>query len=225
LAAANPVPHDGPLHLPEPLYVRLSSRPLVAVAVAAAALMLVGAGVAAATGVLPGWKTEQAIIQSPFMTATDPATLPGSTVHISVPGPESATLEIVTNDTETLGTVQEHCTAIVATDAEGRSLGGFPMLRGCGVPGQIRPRGSGSGAGLIEWQLPSGATYAVIYGDAAVPSAVKVALVASNGDTVATGPVDGGYFLVYAPAEQTAGSLVFYDQQGQIVDKLGSPHS
>jgi hypothetical protein len=73
--------------------------------------------------------------------------------------------------------------------------------------------------------LPSGATYAVIYGDAAVPSAVKVALVASNGDTVATGPVDGGYFLVYAPAEQAAGSLVFYDQQGQIVDKLGSPHS
>jgi hypothetical protein len=54
---------------------------------------------------------------------------------------------------------------------------------------------------------------------------VKVALVASNGDTVATGPVDGGYFLVYAPAEQAAGSLVFYDQQGQIVDKLGSPHS
>jgi hypothetical protein len=49
LAAANPVPHDGPLHLPEPVRARLSSRPLVAVAVAAAALA--GGGVAIAAGV------------------------------------------------------------------------------------------------------------------------------------------------------------------------------
>ena len=198
-------------------------RPAFAVA-AGAALMLVGAGVAVATGVLPGWKTEQAIIQSPFMTATDPAALQGSTVNLSAPGPESATLEIVTNNAETVGTLQEHCTAIVAKDAEGRPLGGFPMLRGCGVAGQISPQGSGSGAGLLEWQLPSGVTYAVIYGNAAVPSAVNVALVAGNGDQVATGPADGGYFLVYAPAQLATGSLVFYDERGQIVDELKSPH-
>jgi hypothetical protein len=34
------------------------------------------------------------------------------------------------------------------------------------------------------------------------------------------GPLRGGYFLVYAPAEQAVGSLVFYDQQGQVVDKI-----
>ncbi len=49
LAAANPVPHDGPLHLPEPVRMRVSARPLVTVAVAAAALA--GGGVAIAAGV------------------------------------------------------------------------------------------------------------------------------------------------------------------------------
>lgn len=189
-------------------------RPLLAAATAAA-FMLVGAGVAIGTGVLPGWRTEHALIQSPFMTATDPAAAPGSTVRLSVSGPESATLEIVTNDTETAGTLQEHCTAFVATDAEGRSIGG---LRGCGVAGQVAAE-TGSGESPYEWQSPSGATYAVFYGEAPVPSAAKVALVAGNGVTVATGPVEGGYFLVYAPAEQAVGTLIFYDQQGQMVDK------
>ena len=223
LAAANPVPRDGPLHVPEPVGARLASRPRVAVAVAAAALMLVGAGVAAGTGVLPGWKREQAIFQSPFMTAADPAALPGSIVNFSAPGPESSTVELVGNDTETVGTLQEHCTAVVAIDAEGRPLGDFPGLRGCGVAHQISPQGSGSGAARIEWTLPSGVTYAVIYGAGEAPSAVKVALVASNGDTVATGPAEGGYFLLYAPLDQATGSLVLYDQQGQVVDKLDNP--
>lgn len=190
-------------------------RPLLAAA-AAAAFMLVGAGVAVGTGVLPGWRTEHAIIQSPFMTATDPAAAPGSTVRLSVPGPESATFEIVTNDAETVGTLQEHCTAFVATDAEGRSIGG---LRGCGVPGQVAAE-TGSAESPYEWQSPSGVTYAVFYGAAPVPGSAKVALVAGKSVTVATGPVEGGYFLVYAPAEQAVGSLVFYDRQGQVVDTI-----
>jgi hypothetical protein len=197
-------------------------RPALAVA-AGAALLLVGAGVAAATGVLPGWKTEQALIQSPFMTATDPAALPGSTVNLSAPGPASSTVELVSNDTETVGTLQEHCTAVVATDAEGRPLGDFPSLRGCGVAHQISPQGSSSGAARIEWTLPSGVTYAVIYGAGAAPRAVKVALVASNGDAVSTGPAERGYFLLFTPLEQATGTLVLYDQQGQVVDKLDSP--
>jgi hypothetical protein len=192
-------------------------RPALVVA-AAVALMLVAAGVAAGTGVLPGWKTVQAIRQSPFMNATDPATAPGSRVRVSVPGPESATLKVVTNDTETVGTLQENCTALVATDAEGRSIGG---LRGCGVAHQIRIR---SGAAPYEWQSPSGVSYAVFWGQAPVPSAARVALVARNGNTVATGPVEGGYFLVYAPAEQAVGSLVFTDEHGQVVSRLGRLH-
>jgi len=208
---------------PEWERARRFRRPALAVA-AGAALMLVAAGVAAATGVLPGWQTHLAIVQSPFMTATNPAALPGSIVNVSAPGPESATFEMVTNDTETVGTQQEHCTAIVAVGVEGRSIGNFPSLRGCGVAHQISPQGSNSGAAGIEWQLP-GATYAVIYGAGVAPSAAKVALVASDGDTVATGPVEGGYFLVYAPFARATGSLVFYNQQGQAVDKLDSPNA
>ncbi len=193
-------------------------RPASAVA-AAAALMLLAAGVAAATGVLPGWQTHQEIIQSPFMTATNPAALPGSVVNFSAPLPESATFEVVTNDTETVGTLQEHCTAIAAVDAEGRSLADFPGLRGCGV----HPRTESSGAAGIQWQSPSGATYAVIYGAGAASSAAKVALVAGDGKTVAIGTVKGGYFLVYAPFDHAAGSLVFYDLQGQVIARRDSP--
>jgi hypothetical protein len=63
---------------------------------AGAVFIAVGAGVAAATGVLPGWKTEQAVMSSPFFTSADPATVAGSTVSLSVPGPESTTFEVVT---------------------------------------------------------------------------------------------------------------------------------
>ncbi len=48
LAAANPVPHDGPLHLPGPVIALPSSRPVFGVAIAVAALA--GAGVAIAAG-------------------------------------------------------------------------------------------------------------------------------------------------------------------------------
>ena len=84
-------------------------RPVPAVAVAVIALAGVGAGVAAATGVLPWWPAEQAAMSamsSPFATSADPAAVPGSTVRLSLPGPESTTFEIVT-DTVTVGTIQE----------------------------------------------------------------------------------------------------------------------
>jgi hypothetical protein len=35
----------------------------------------------------------------------------------------------------------------------------------------------------------------------------------------------GGYYLVYAPAELATGNLVFYDERGQVVDELDSPHA
>jgi hypothetical protein len=191
-------------------------RPVLAIAAGVIALSIVGAGVAAATGVLPWWKTQQAIMASPFFTSTDPAAVAGSTVYLSVPGPESTTFEIVTNSTVTVGTLQEHCTAIVVKDAQGRSQRG---LTSCGAAGAAT-----ANAGSFEWQAPSGATYAVISGTTPVSTAAKVALVASNDVTVATKPVVGGYFLVYAPAEQAAGRLVFYDGHGRVVDELGSPH-
>lgn len=191
-------------------------RPILALAVGAA-LALAGAGVAAATGVLPWWSTQQAVLASPFFTATDPAAVAGSTVRLSVSGPESTTFEVVTNNTATVGTLQEHCTAIVVKSAQGRSPG--RGLTSCGAAGAAV-----ANAGSFDWQAPSGATYAVISGPTPVATAAKVALVDSRGVTVTAEPVEGGYYLVYAPAEQAAGSLVFYNDQGQVVDELGSPH-
>jgi hypothetical protein len=192
-------------------------RPLPAVAVAVIALAGVGAGVAAATGVLPWWHAEQAAMSamsSPFATSADPAAVPGSTVRLSVPGPESTTFEVVT-DTVTVGTDQEHCTAIAVTDARGRSQ---HLMTSCGAAGAAVAE-----AGRVDWQAPSGAAYAVIAGASPISTAAKVALLAGNGVTATTEPVAGGYYLVYAPAELSTGSLVFYDERGQVVDELGSP--
>jgi len=190
------------------------SRPVPAVAVAVLALAI-GAGVAAATGVLPWWNSEQAVTSSPFGTSADPATVAGSTVRLSVPGPESTTFEVVTY-TVTVGTDQEHCTAIAVKDAQGRSQ---HLMTSCGAAGAAV-----AAAGRFDWQAPSGTTYAVIAGPTPVSTAAKVALLTSNGLTATTEPVAGGYYLVYVPAELSTGSLVFYDQRGQVVDDLRSPH-
>jgi hypothetical protein len=190
----------------------------VLIAAVGAAIAVVGAGIAAATGVLPWYDRQQAVASLPFFTSTDPAALPGSTVNLSVPGPESTTFEIVTNNTERVGTDQMHCMTTVVKDAQGRSQ---PRLPGCGGPGA-----AAFTAGTFSWQAPSGVTYAVISGPTPVSTAAKVALLASNGVTAATGPVAGGYYLVYARADLSAlASLVFYDARGQVVNELAlHPH-
>jgi hypothetical protein len=182
-------------------------RRVVLIAAVGATLTVVGAGVAAATDALPWWNSERAI--SSFAVA-------GSTVRVSVPGPESTTFEVVTN-TMMVGGERENCTAIAVKYAQGRSQQG---LTGCGAPGAIEAK-----AGSFDWQAPSGVTYAVIGGPTPVSTAVKVALLDSNGDTATTEPVGDGYYLVYAPARLSTGNLVFYDASGQVVGQLASPHS
>lgn len=194
-------------------------RPLAAVAVGVIALAAVGAGTAIGTGVLPWWKHHEAVMALPFFTSADPAALPGSIVHISAPGPEGMTFEFVTNDTEMVGTVQQHCSGLFAKDAQGRPVGGFPVE--CGPASAFHPQApSGETTYTNFLGAPSGAPYAVFTGPTPVSTAATVTLVAGNGDAVATEPVERGYYLVYAPADRAAGSLVFYDARGQVVDEL-----
>jgi hypothetical protein len=54
LAAANPVPHDGPLHFAEHVRVQRSWRPVVAAAVAVAALAVAGVAIADSLGAFNG---------------------------------------------------------------------------------------------------------------------------------------------------------------------------
>jgi hypothetical protein len=191
----------------------------VLIAAVGAAITVIGAGVAAATGVLPWWNSVQTMrsaMNSPFATSADPAAVAGSTVRLSVSGPASTTFEVITN-TATVATGQANCTAIAAKDAQGRSQ---HLMTSCGAPSAAVAQ-----AGSFNWQAPSGVTYAIIAGPTPTPTAVKVALLASNGVTATTEPVAGGYYLVYAPAELSAASLVFYDARGQVVDELAlRPH-
>jgi hypothetical protein len=195
---------------------RFERRRVVLIAAVGAAITVVGAGVAAATGVLPWWNGVQAVESSPFGTSADPAAVAGSTVRLSVSGPASTTFEVVTN-TVTVGTDQENCTAIAVKDAQGRSQ---HLMTSCGAPGAAV-----ADAGSFDWQAPSGVTYAIVAGPTPTSTAAKVALLASNGVTATTEPVAGGYYLIYAPAELSVASLVFYDARGQVVDELAlQPH-
>jgi hypothetical protein len=194
-------------------------RRVMLIAVVGAAVTVVGAGVAAATGVLPWWNSVQTMrsgMSSPFATSADPAAVAGSTVRLSVPGPASTTFEVVTN-TVTVDTGQADCTAIAVKDAQGRSQ---HMMTSCGVPGAAVAQ-----AGGFDWEAPSGVTYAILAGPTPTPTAAKVTLLASNGVTATTEPVAGGYYLVYAPAELSVASLVFYDEREQVVGELAlHPH-
>lgn len=198
---------------------RFGRRRVVLIVVVGAAISVAGAGIAAATGVLPWWNrahTMRSAMNSPFATSADPAAVAGSTVRLSVPGPASTTLEVVTN-TVTVAIGQAHCTAIAAKDAQGRSQ---HLMTNCGAPGAAVAQ-----AGSFDWQAPSGVTYAIVAGPTPTSTAAKVALLASNGVTATTEPVAGGYYLVYAPAELSVASLVFYDARGQVVDELAlHPH-
>lgn len=195
---------------------RFTRRRGVLIAAVGAAIAVVGAGVAAATGLLPWWNSVQAVESSPFGTSADPAGVAGSTVRLSVSGPASTTFEVVTN-TVTVGTDQEYCTAIAVKDAQGRSQ---HLMTSCGKRGATVAQ-----AASLHWQAPTGVTYAVVAGPTPTSTAAKVVLRASNGVTATTEPVAGGYYLVYAPAELSTSSLVFYDARGQVVDELAlHPH-
>jgi hypothetical protein len=72
LAAANPVPHDGPLHVPEPVRVRATWKIGLGAIVAAAALALAGIAIADGLGIFNGISS----VQHPQTTGDeiDPAT-------------------------------------------------------------------------------------------------------------------------------------------------------
>lgn len=193
---------------------RSGRRRVVLVAAVCAAVTVVGAGVAAATGVLPWWHSVQTIrsaMTSRFATSANPAAVPGSTVRLSVPGPASTTLEVVTN-TVTTGTGRADCTAIAVTDAGGRSQ---HLMTSCGAAAAAVAQ-----AGSFDWQAPSGVTYAIVAGRATTSAAAKVALRMGNGLTATTEPVAGGYYLVYAPAGLPTDRLVFYDAHGRVVGEV-----
>src|SRR4051794_2651356 len=59
LAAANPVPHGGPLHLAEPVRVRPSWRAVLGVTLAVAALTGAGVAIAAGFGAFDGISSVQ----------------------------------------------------------------------------------------------------------------------------------------------------------------------
>ena len=177
-----------------------------------AAFAVAGTGIAAATGVMPWWRTHE-LDSRPFLSSADPTSVAGSQVRFTAPGPESTTFEIVTKAMTVRGTGVD-CTALAVKDTQGSSQ---HLTSACGTADMAVPR-----AASIDWQAPSGATYAVVTGPDPSSAATRVVLQDSQGGTEATGSVGAGYFLVYVSAEQLAPSsrLVFTDTSGRVLDEF-----
>ena len=192
---------------------RRGHKRLVSTLVAGGLVLLGAAAAATATGVMPWITRAQEFGAAPFVTSPAPATLSGSNVVLTVPGPESTTFEVITNNTVTIGGRANSCVAVINEDSQGRRQSAG--LTGCGAAGA-----AGFGAGSFDWQAPSGTEYAVVEGTA---DAATVALRDPNGATLATGKVEGGYFLIYILATATLpsnASLVFSDASDHVVDSL-----
>jgi hypothetical protein len=176
-----------------------------------AAFAVAGTGIAAATGVLPGWISSKQAVKSPFGTAANPGAVPGSEVRLTAPGPESSTFEVVIN-TVTTAAGQQRCVAIAVKEAGQWQH----LLTGCRGAGAAVPTGAS-----FDWRTPSGATYAIVTGPDPTSDATKVVLQDSNGNSIGTGVVGDGQYLAYASAEDhnAQANLVFYDDSGRVVDQ------
>jgi hypothetical protein len=179
---------------------------------AGAAFAVAGTGIAAATGVLPGWSSSKQALSSPFGTAANPGAVPGSEIRLTAPGPESSTFEVVISTVITAAGQQQQCLAIAVKEAGQWQH----LITGCRGAGATVPTSAS-----FYWQTPSGATYAIVTGPDPTSDAAKVALQDSNGNTIGTGVVGGGQYLVYASAEDrnAQADLVFYDNSGRVVDQ------
>ena len=198
---------------------RRGHKRLVLAAVAGGLALLGAAAIATATGVMPWIRRAQEFNSAPFVTTPAPERLPGSNVVVTVPGPESTTFEIITNNTVTIGGKVNSCVAVINKDSQGQQRGAG--LKGCAPVRAAGPGAESFRAGSFDWQAPSGTTYAVVEGTSPTANAATVALRDPSGATLATGKVGSGYFLIYTLATPTLpsnGSLVFSDASGQVIE-------
>jgi hypothetical protein len=145
----------------------------------------------------------------PFVSTPDPASVAGSRVVLSVPGPESTTLEIVT-DTISVAGIPGTCMDVVVKEPQGQTAN---VVSSCGTPSMASPV-----AAVQNWQAPSGASYAIV-DSKAPPGAATVSLTGSPTQPTVTEPVGGGYYILYVPASEMSGytDLTFKNDAGQVI--------
>ena len=145
----------------------------------------------------------------PFVSTPDPASVAGSRVVLSVPGPESTTLEIVTDTISVAGTPAT-CMDVAIKEPQGQTVN---LVSGCGGPSTASPV-----AAVENWQAPSGASYAIV-DSKAPPGAATVSLTGSPTLPTVTEPVGGGYYVLYVPASELSeyDDLTFYNHAGQVI--------
>lgn len=137
LAAANPVPCDGPLHLPAPVRMRYSWRPVVGLVTAVAALAAAGVAIAAGLGAFNGLSDTQHPQTGPGVL--DPHTAAmiknGCGLEPNPNGNGSVEIHCILDSARLLGQVPGYGNVYVLSDTQGDLCIRFERGVGhCGAP-------------------------------------------------------------------------------------------
>lgn len=219
LAAANPVPHDGPIHAPEPLGVKRSWRPIMGAVVTLAAL----AAVVAAT---PAWALVRDVVpfwNQPVASPPDQRAF----AELNVGAPSGMSPDVVAGETRevahgTFGGMTRTLWVAPAKD------GGFCFLwspggGGCNTGADPIPLGW---VGMSFPQSLPGSQYAGmewVAGFAMSPAVSDVVIRFSDGSSVhpeltwVSAPINAGFFAYSGKAG--VAEIDAYDANGDLVKR------
>jgi hypothetical protein len=138
LAAANPVPYDGPLHLADPVRLRPSWRLVLGVAVATAALVGAGVAIAAGFGAFNGISAAQntktgADVLPPAILAQVKQMNAQATEHNQAPTARFQMPLLLPDTARVIGTAPDGFKVYGLTDTHG-DLCLFGAIGSCGPP-------------------------------------------------------------------------------------------
>lgn len=196
------------------------------VAGAAVAVIAAGGGVAAAAGVLPlPWSTTKAAVS--FMNSANPAAVPGAVVRLSVAGPESTVIKVVSDVVDNTAQHLEYCSTLSVTGPQGHLdntnlNGNGACMFGSAPPGSTTSASQihlvGPTISLSSLRAPSGAIFHIVWG-IAPGGAAAVELNNNHGLVGAKGSVAGGYYTIWLPAPDLMAysSLTFFNSSGETI--------
>jgi hypothetical protein len=207
-------------------------RPRATAVVVVSGVLLVGTGVAAATGALSPSAIKQnaqhaltpagSILGSP-----DPASVPGAVVRLSTPGPEGTVLQ-VTSDAGTYNDLAAaSCVTITISEPNGSAAPGSQEADkgGCAVVGTSSlddplPVGDAVSAGetVTTWSSPSGQSYTIEFGEGPAGTAA-VAFTDAQDDVGAKAVAVNGWYAVYIASGlyTSFDNLSFFNDAGQMI--------
>lgn len=196
--------------------------------------VIIGTGVAAATGMLSPSAVQQNVQHTltPAMSmlgSPDPAAVPGAVVRLTTPGPEGTVLQVVSDDGNNNDLVAGSCVAVTvmmpsgapAPGAADADRGGCEGVVAESLGGTLPAADRTSQGALVTtswWVAPSGQGYTIEFGDGG-PGTAAVALTDAQANIGAKAQAVDGWYAVYIASSlyTTFDNLTFFNASGQVV--------